>query len=146
MRFLLLFFLLLPGFGFSQITDEQKINSVAINQVINDYKKARETGDSVLLKSIFTEDIDQLVSSGEWRNGATEAISGMVKSSVNNPGSRGLKVEKIKFLSREVAMVDARYLIDQADGTQRKLWSSFILVKKKGKWLISAIRNMDPRD
>ena len=146
MRFLLLFFLLLPGFGFSRITDEQKINSVAINQVINDYKKARETGDSVLLKSIFTEDIDQLVSSGEWRNGATEAISGMVKSSVNNPGSRVLKVEKIKFLSSEVAMVDARYLIDQADGTQRKLWSSFILVKKKGKWLISAIRNMDPRD
>ncbi|HCX76039.1 MAG TPA: DUF4440 domain-containing protein [Algoriphagus sp.] len=146
MRFLLLFFLLLPGFGFSQITDEQKINSVAINQVINDYKKARETGDSVLLKSIFTEDIDQLVSSGEWRNGATEAISGMVKSSVNNPGSRVLKVEKIKFLSSEVAMVDARYLIDQADGTQRKLWSSFILVKKKGKWLISAIRNMVPRD
>ena len=146
MRFLLLFFLLLPGFGFSQITDEQKINSVAINQVINDYKKARETGDSVLLKSIFTEDIDQLVSSGEWRNGATEAISGMVKSSVNNPGSRVLKVEKIKFLSSEVAMVDARYLIDQADGTQRKLWSSFILVKKQGKWLISAIRNMDPRD
>lgn len=146
MRFLLLFFLLIPVVGFSQITDEQKINSVAINQVINDYKKARETGDSVLLKSIFTEDIDQLVSSGEWRNGATEAISGMVKSSVNNPGSRVLKVEKIKFLSNEVAMVDARYLIDQADGTQRKLWSSFILVKKKGKWLISAIRNMDPRD
>ena len=146
MRFLLLFFLLIPVVGFSQITDEQKINSVAINQVINDYKKARETGDSVLLKSIFTEDIDQLVSSGEWRNGATEAISGMVKSSVNNPGSRVLKVEKIKFLSSEVAMVDARYLIDQADGTQRKLWSSFILVKKKGKWLISAIRNMDPRD
>ncbi|QYH37724.1 SgcJ/EcaC family oxidoreductase [Algoriphagus sp. NBT04N3] len=146
MRFLLLFFLLIPVVGFSQITDEQKINSVAINQVINDYKKARETGDSVLLKSIFTEDIDQLVSSGEWRNGAAEAISGMVRSSVNNLGSRILKVEKIKFLSNEVAMVDARYLIDQADGTQRKLWSSFILVKKKGKWLISAIRNMDPRD
>ena len=146
MRFLLLFFLLIPVVGFSQITDEQKINSVAINQVINDYKKARETGDSVLLKSIFTEDIDQLVSSGEWRNGAAEAISGMVRSSVNNLGSRILKVEKIKFLSNEVAMVDARYLIDQVDGTQRKLWSSFILVKKKGKWLISAIRNMDPRD
>jgi len=146
MRFLLLLFLLIPVLGFSQITDEQKINSVAINQVINDYKKARETGDSVLLKSIFTEDIDQLVSSGEWRNGAAEAISGMVRSSVNNLGSRILKVEKIKFLSNEVAMVDARYLIDQADGTQRKLWSSFILVKKKGKWLISAIRNMDPRD
>ena len=146
MRFLLLFFLLIPVVGFSQITDEQKINSVAINQVINDYKKARETGDSVLLKSIFTEDIDQLVSSGEWRNGAAEAISGMVRSSVNNLGSRILRVEKIKFLSNEVAMVDARYLIDQADGTQRKLWSSFILVKKKGKWLISAIRNMDPRD
>ena len=86
------------------------------------------------------------MSSGEWRNGAAEAISGMVRSSVNNLGSRILKVEKIKFLSNEVAMVDARYLIDQADGTQRKLWSSFILVKKKGKWLISAIRNMDPRD
>lgn len=144
MKTLLLFLLFIPNLVFSQITTGQKEDAVKITQLIEQYSQARETQDTVLLKSILTEDIDQLVSSGEWRYGIVEAIKGMQKSTQSNPGSRRLKVEKIKFLSEEIALVDCRYIIKSPNGTSRNLWSSFILVSVKNSWKISAIRNMSP--
>jgi len=138
----LLFFL--PAFVFAQISDVQKESSLKINQLIHAYSKARETKDYELLKSILSENVDQLVSNGEWRNGINEAIEGMMRSSSSNPGTRSLEVEKIKFLSDEIAVVDCRYLISAPNGDQRKLWSSFVVVFSKKSWKISAIRNMDP--
>lgn len=147
MKTLILFiFLMLPSFVFAQISDSQKESSLKINQLIHDYSKARESRDYVLLKSILTENIDQLVSNGEWRNGINEAIEGMMKSSNENPGSRKLEVEKIKFLSDEIALVDCRYLISVSGANQRKLWSSFVVVLQKKNWKIAAIRNMDPEN
>jgi hypothetical protein len=97
-----------------------------------------------LLKSILTPDIDQLVSSGEWRTGIEGAMKGMAGSSTNNPGKRTLKVEKIRFLNPESAIADARYEIENLDNTVRKMWSTFVVVYQDGMWKITAIRNMLP--
>jgi hypothetical protein len=98
----------------------------------------------VLLKNILTEDVDQLVSSGEWRMGIKVAVQGMLRSSQSNAGDRKLTIDKIRFLDKQNAIVDSKYEIQNADGTQRKMWSSFIVVKRKNQWKISAIRNMLP--
>ena len=112
--------------------------------LIDQYSQAREKRDTVLLKSILTSDIDQLVSSGEWRSGIKESTMGMLRSSASSPGTRTLKVEKIRFLNPQCAIVDARYEIQNADGSLRKMWSTFIIVDQKNNWKISAIRNMLP--
>ena len=116
----------------------------AIYALVDQYSLAREKQDTVLLKSILTENIDQLVSNGEWRFGLAAATKGMMQSSATNSGKRSLTVEKIKFLNKNAAIADARYEIQNIDGTQRKMWSGFICVKNKGIWKISAIRNMLP--
>ncbi|MES1226897.1 MAG: DUF4440 domain-containing protein, partial [Bacteroidota bacterium] len=116
----------------------------AITALIDQYSLAREKSDTILLKTILTTDIDQLVSTGEWRIGIGSAVQGMLKSSATSPGTRTLKVDKIKMLSKAIAIVDCRYEIQNTDGTIRKMWSSFIVVDDKGKWQISAIRNMLP--
>ncbi|MFN3997828.1 SgcJ/EcaC family oxidoreductase [Algoriphagus sp.] len=144
MKTLLLFLFFIPNLVFSQITTEQKEDAVKIHQLIDQYSQARETQDTVLLKSILTEDIDQLVSSGEWRNGITESLKGMQNSTQSNPGSRILKIDKIKFLADEIALVDCRYTIKTPDGNERKMWSSFMVISHNGKWKITAIRNMNP--
>jgi hypothetical protein len=72
------------------------------------------------------------------------AVKGMLNSSSSNPGDRKLTVEKIKFLSENAALVDARYIITNPDQTMRKMWSSFVVVRNKKSWQISAIRNMLP--
>ncbi len=125
----------------STSTNKQSSDIIAL---IENYTKARETGDTLLLKSILTTDIDQLVSSGEWRYGKDGAMKGMMRSSESNPGKRTITVEKIRFLNPVCAIADARYEIENVDGTSRKMWSTFIVVLQDKKWKITAIRNMLP--
>ncbi len=115
-----------------------------IYQLIDTYSQAREKRDTLLLKSILTTDVDQLVSTGEWRNGIAAAVKGMLQSSANSPGTRTLTIEKIRLLNPSNAIVDCKYEIQNTDGTPRKMWSMFIVVFEKGRWKISAIRNMLP--
>ena len=141
------FLILINSVSTSFIYAQSKTNDKqthAIYSLIDQYSLAREKRDTVLLKSILTTDIDQLVSSGEWRSGLKESTVGMMRSSANSTGTRILKVEKIRFLNSECAIVDARYEIQNANGSIRKMWSTFIVVDDKRAWKISAIRNMLP--
>ena len=52
---------------YAQETMPKKKPERDIYSLIDKYSQAREKKDSVLLKSILMTDIDQLVSSGEWR-------------------------------------------------------------------------------
>lgn len=115
----------------------------AISAVIDRYSEARERSDTALLKTILIKDVDQLVSTGEWRTGIGAAIEGMLKSSANSPGTRILTVDKIRMLDANCAIVDCHYEIENSN-TTRKMWSSFIVVADKETWKISAIRNMLP--
>ena len=115
-----------------------------ISSLIDKYSEAREKSDTVLLKSILTTDIDQLVSTGEWRNGISASVKGMLRSSASSPGTRTLNIEKTRLLNANCAIVDCKYEIKNTDGTPRRMWSTFMVVTDKGVWKISAIRNMLP--
>lgn len=142
--YFLLFLFLINSSAFSQNTSDTQSASQEIINLIGTYSTSRDTKDTVLLKKILTKDIDQLVSSGVWRKGIAQAIQGMMESSTANPGDRTLKVESIRFMNANAALVDARYEIKNEDGTIRKMWSTFVVVSEKEKWKISAIRNMLP--
>jgi hypothetical protein len=115
-----------------------------ISVVIDKYSEAREKRDTVLLKNILSTDVDQLVSNGEWRNGVTASVQGMLRSSAGSPGTRKLVIDKIRMITPATAVVDCKYEIKNADGSDRKMWSTFIVVLEKGTWKIAAIRNMLP--
>ena len=148
MKKIALFFLLhLTGFMFVNGQHTLTVNDKqqkAITSLIDQYSQAREKRDTVLLKTILTPDVDQLVSTGEWRIGINAAIEGMMKSSANSPGTRTLYIEKIQIITASSAIVDCRYEIQNADNTTRKMWSTFFVVADKKEWKIRAIRNMLP--
>ncbi len=121
--------------------DKQKRN---IYSLIEKYSQARETRDTLLLKEILIKDVDQLVSTGEWRNGIDASVRGMLNSSASSPGTRTLTIEKIRLLNPNCAIVDCKYDIQNTEGTTRRMWSTFIVVSIRGSWKISAIRNMLP--
>ncbi|GJM30362.1 MAG: hypothetical protein DHS20C17_29970 [Cyclobacteriaceae bacterium] len=127
---------------FAQGTEDKTEQQIV--SLVDQYALARAEKDVDLLNSILMSDVDQLVSNGEWRRGMHESMEGMLHSSTRQPGSRSLTVEKVRFLTPECAIADARYQIDNADGTQRKMWSTFIAVYHQEKWKIAAIRNMLP--
>lgn len=134
--------LMFTTFIYAQETNQKQ--EEVIYALIDTTVQAREKKDPVLLRNILTTDIDQLVSSGEWRSGQQEAMDGMMRSSKSNPGSRTITIEKIRFFSSESGIADARYVIQNEDGTERKMWSTFIVVYQEGSWKITAIRNMLP--
>lgn len=123
-------------------TDDKKEQE--IHKLVDKYLQSRESGDILMLKSILTADMDQLVSTGEWRYGKKGAMHGMMGSSKKNPGNRTIKVQNIRFLTSETGIADARYEIRNSDGTVRKMWSTFIVVCDEKTWKITAIRNMKP--
>lgn len=128
----------LPAQG-SPDHDEQKIY-----ELIEQYAQAREQSDPELLKRILTSEVDQLVSSGEWRRGIEGSMQGMMRSSSQNPGDRTLTVEQVRFINPETALADARYEIKNPDGSYRRMWSTFVAVYEENTWKITAIRNMLP--
>ena len=144
MKITALFCFVATTFLYSQSAPTYQKQRQEIESLIDQYQQAREKQDTVLLKTILTTDVDQLVSSGEWRIGIRESIKGMLRSSESSSGKRTLTVEKIRFLDSSHAIADARYVIQNPDGTERKMWSTFVTVLHKGKWKISAIRNMLP--
>ena len=143
-------FLLLPfyfagiSFSYGQYKKAGEQQQKEIYTLIDNYSLARENRDTVLLKNILTTDVDQLVSTGEWRNGIAASVKGMLNSSASSPGTRTLTIEKLRMMNSVCALVDCKYEIQNADGAPRKMWSSFVVVSEKGKWKISAIRNMLP--
>jgi uncharacterized protein (TIGR02246 family) len=140
---LLLLLSLLPT-TFLYAQDQADRNRQEIYSLIDQYAQAREESNTALLESILTSDIDQLVSSGEWRRGMEGAMQGMMRSSSRNPGERTLTVDQLRFINPETAIVDARYEIKNPDGSARKMWSTFVVVYDGNRWKITAIRNMLP--
>ena len=115
-----------------------------IHALIDQYTQARETKDTALLDRILAPVVDQLVSSGTWRNDKKESMKGMLQSSQNNPGTRKITIEKVRMLNATSGIVDTKYEIENTDGSTRKMWSTFIVVYHEDRWKISAIRNMLP--
>ena len=117
----------------------------AVKDLVAAYAAAREMRDPESVRSLFTDDADQLVSSGTWRRGREALVRGMLESSRRNPGSRSLAVEAVRFPAPGTALADARYVIKGTEGTEdRKMWSTFLCVRTADGWRISAIRNMLP--
>ena len=140
---LLLLFLKTGPFLYGQNILPDDSQRKAITSLIDQYSQAREKRDTVLLKTILTKDVDQLVSTGEWRNGIGASLDGMLKSSAS-PGTRTLNIEKIRMLTPGSAIIDCKYEIKNEDGSTRKMWSTFIVLYDNKAWKICAIRNMLP--
>ena len=106
---------------------------------------AREKQDPKAVESLFTNDADQLVSSGEWRKGRPAVVKGTLNSSKQTGGKRTITLESIRFVTPDVALADGRYrLAELAGNTQRDMWTTLLLTRTAGHWRISAIRNMLP--
>jgi uncharacterized protein (TIGR02246 family) len=112
--------------------------------VVKQYVATREKGDAAGLGALFTSDVDQLVSSGEWRHGRDEVVKGTLASTKASGGTRTIVLETIRFPARDFAIADGRYEITGRTGGDRRMWSAFVMVRDGGAWRIAAIRNMLP--
>src|SRR6476620_4809761 len=90
----------------------------AIRGLVQKYLDAREKRDPKAVEALFTSEVDQLVSSGEWRRGRDAVVKGTLASSEATGGKRTITVETIRFLTKDTVIADGRYEIND-----RKMWS-----------------------
>lgn len=122
------------------LTDES-----AIRNLVKNYLEAREHNDPKAVRALFTSDVDQLVSSGEWRKGREAIVKGTLASSRNTGGTRTITVKNIRLVTPDVAIADGAYeLSGLKSGATRNMWSTFIIKHEGDGWRIAAIRNMLP--
>jgi uncharacterized protein (TIGR02246 family) len=133
-------FLLLAGLALSPAFAQS--DEAEIRDLVARYVSAREAQDPARAAALFTDDADQLVSSGEWRRGREALVKGAMASSRANEGRRSVVVESVRFIAAGVAIADGRYEISGAE--TRRMWSTFVVIKTGEGWRIAAIRNMLP--
>lgn len=133
-------------FGFVAVAQQPSSarDDRAVRDVVARYVAAREARDPAAVAALFTADADQLVSSGEWRLGREKVVEGSLASTERTGGKRQIAVERVRFVSDGVAVADGRYTIAGLETGDRRMWSTFVMVKDAGAWKIAAIRNMLP--
>lgn len=123
----------------------QSADETAIRAIVQKYLDARERQDERAVNSLFTDDADQLVSSGEWRKGRAELTQGTLANSRNSGGKRTITLTSVRFLTPGAAIADGRYeLIGLSTGGNRSMWTTFVMTRQSNGWKIAAIRNMLP--
>jgi uncharacterized protein (TIGR02246 family) len=130
--------------GAPQATSKSAGDENAVREVVKKYVDARERMDAAAVAALFTADVDQLVSTGEWRKGRDEVVRGTMASSQRTGGTRTITVESVRFPTPDLAIADGRYEITGGAGGDRKMWSTFVMTRTKDGWTITAIRNMLP--
>src|SRR5690349_12628580 len=115
-------FLLLCAPLVAALVSGASADDAAVRDMVKRYADARDVSDPKAIGALFTDNADQLVSSGEWRRGREALVRGMLASSARETGKRTLTVETIRFISPDVAVADARYEIGE-----RKMWSTFLM-------------------
>ena len=123
----------------------QTRDEAAVRDVVKRYVEARDRADEAGIRALFTEDADQLTSSGEWRKGREAIVKGTLASSKGNPGARTIAIETVRFPAPGVALADGPYEIAGSPGAPaRKMWTAFVIVRTGDAWRIASIRNMLP--
>jgi uncharacterized protein (TIGR02246 family) len=117
------------------------VDDAAVRAVIARYVTARDARDAAALAELFTADADQYTTGGDWRRGRDRMLPGMAESSRQNPGSRGIAVQAVRFITADVAVADGSYSIAGSDASR---WTTIVLTRDAGRWRIAAIRNMTP--
>jgi uncharacterized protein (TIGR02246 family) len=139
---------------FAQNAARGSADEAAVREIVRKYVDAREKRDEKLLEALFTPDADQLVTTGEWRQGRDNVVRGGLASSQANPGSRQIAIEVVRFVAPGVAIADGRYEITDAQAAApRRMRTTFVVVRGAAgtaagtdAWRIAAIRNMAPTD
>jgi uncharacterized protein (TIGR02246 family) len=136
---------LTSGVGVSDLRGQSpSSDEAAVRDVVKRYVEAREQTDPAAVRALFTEDADQLTSSGEWRRGREEIVRGTLASSQRTPGTRTITLEAVRFPAPGTAIADGRYEIAGGPEGTRRMWTSFVLARRADRWQIAAIRNMLP--
>src|ERR1700694_11358 len=147
-----LLLILIASSALSQIaTPNREHDEQGIKQVLTEFVEAWNRHDAKAFSMLFAEDADFTNVRGMSAHGRTEVEKLHAPRFATNFKDSNQKIPetKIRFITPDVAAVDARWEMPGAKGQDgqeiplRKGLLNFIMTRSSGQWLIMIMHNMD---
>ena len=128
----------------AQAPSQRAPDEVAIRKTWQDYVAVWNRHDTKALATFFTEDVDRRGANGRVSNGRAAVLQAIEDSfGVNKDTTVSSGQVDVRFLSRDVAILDARddvRSIQSAGVSTQRTNHTSIFVRQNGRWLTAAIR------
>lgn len=135
----------IAAFALAQQPASRAADEAAIRELANAFLATRAGSDADSLRALLVEEADQQVTSGRMRSGREAVVQGSLETTQATGGQRTITLERIRFLTADVAIADGPYaIVGRNDGPDRHYRTTFVVQRVDGAWKIAAIRNMLP--
>lgn len=117
----------------------------AIRKAVQQLDDARNAGNWKGVSAVFTDEADQMTSTGEWRRGHAEIEKGVAQSMATTykGGKYVTTIDQVRMVAPNVAIADGPFdLQNVPGGGVRHAHVTYVLVKSGGQWRIGASRSM----
>lgn len=122
-------------------------DEAGLRKTMESYIAALQGADLTALSSLWATDAEYTDETGKCIKGR-DAISNMCKASINDykDGKVTGKIDNIRFLTPDVAVVEGAVLFTPKDGVVDRNRFSAVWTRKDGRWLLASARDLPDLD